>query len=290
MMDELNEQRQQRIKKLDYLRRAGISPYGSRFEVKDRAGQLIKLHGEKPKEVLEQEHISCTIAGRIVALRRFGKAGFAVLQDGADRIQVYLKKDLLTEQAALIVEQLDLGDWIGVSGVLFRTKTNEFTVEVRQLTFLSKALRPLPEKWHGLTDVETRYRQRYVDLIANPHVHHIFVTRSRIIAAIRSFLLERGFLEVETPMMHPIPGGATAKPFVTHHNALGIDLYLRIAPELYLKRLIVGGFPRVFEINRNFRNEGISTIHNPEFTMLEFYVAYADYQDLIALTEEMLSS
>ncbi|MGH9196682.1 MAG: lysine--tRNA ligase, partial [Acidimicrobiia bacterium] len=182
-----------------------------------------------------------------------------------------------------------LGDWIGVQGVLFRTKTNELTVEVQQLTFLSKALRPLPEKWHGLTDVETRYRQRYVDLIANPEVHHIFVTRSRIISAIRAFLLDQGFLEVETPMMHPIPGGATARPFVTHHNALATDLYLRIAPELYLKRLIVGGFPRVFEINRNFRNEGISTIHNPEFTMLEFYQAYADYNDLIALTEDMLT-
>jgi lysyl-tRNA synthetase class 2 len=173
---------------------------------------------------------------------------------------------------------------------LFRTKTNEFTVEVHDLSFLSKALRPLPEKWHGLTDVETRYRQRYVDLIANPEVHGIFAARSRIISAIRAFLIQREFLEVETPMMHPIPGGAAAKPFVTHHNALGVDLYLRIAPELYLKRLIVGGFPRVFEINRNFRNEGISTIHNPEFTMLEFYVAFADYQDLIRLTEELISS
>ena len=289
-MDELNEQRQQRIKKLDLLRGAGVSPYGTRFEVRDRAGELLRLHGEKPKETLDQEKISCTLAGRVVALRRFGKAGFAVLQDGADRLQVYLKKDLLSEQAYAVVEQLDLGDWIGVTGTLFRTKTNEFTVEVHQLTFLSKALRPLPEKWHGLTDVETRYRQRYVDLIANPQVHQIFSTRSRIIAGIRAFLIERGFLEVETPMMHPIPGGATAKPFVTHHNALGVDLYLRIAPELYLKRLIVGGFPRVFEINRNFRNEGISTIHNPEFTMLEFYVSYADYQDLIALTEELVSS
>jgi lysyl-tRNA synthetase, class II len=212
-----------------------------------------------------------------------------VLQDGADRLQVYLKKDLLTEQAYKVCEGLDLGDWIGVSGHLFRTKTNELTVEVGELTFLSKALRPLPEKWHGLTDVETRYRQRYVDLIANPQVHAIFAARSKIIAGIRAFLIEKGFLEVETPMMHPIPGGATAKPFVTHHNALGVDLYLRIAPELYLKRLIVGGFPRVFEINRNFRNEGISTIHNPEFTMLEFYVAYADYNDLIALTEELFS-
>jgi lysyl-tRNA synthetase class 2 len=289
-MDELNEQRQQRIKKLDLLREAGVAPYGSRFEVKDRAGQLLTLHGEKTKETLEQEKASCTLAGRVVALRRFGKAGFAVLQDGSDRLQVYLKKDLLSEQAYTVVEQLDLGDWIGVTGTLFRTKTNEFTVEVHHLTFLSKALRPLPEKWHGLTDVETRYRQRYVDLIANPQVHQIFSTRSRIIAGIRTFLIERGFLEVETPMMHPIPGGAAAKPFVTHHNALGIELYLRIAPELYLKRLIVGGFPRVFEINRNFRNEGISTIHNPEFTMLEFYVSYADYHDLIALTEELVSS
>jgi len=289
-MDEANEQRQQRIKKLDVLREAGVAPYGTRFDAKDRAGDLIRLHGQKTKETLEQERIPCTIAGRIVALRRFGKAAFAVLQDGSERLQTYLKKDLLSSQAYTVTEQLDLGDWIGVTGILFRTKTNEFTVEVHELTFLSKALRPLPEKWHGLTDVETRYRQRYVDLIANPDVHGIFAIRSRVITGIRAFLIERGFLEVETPMMHPIPGGAAAKPFVTHHNALGVDLYLRIAPELYLKRLIVGGFPRVFEINRNFRNEGISTIHNPEFTMLEFYVAYADYQDLIRLTEELISS
>jgi len=289
-MDEANEQRQQRIKKLDLLREAGVAPYGTRFDAKDRAGDLIRLHGQKTKETLEQERISCTIAGRIVALRRFGKAAFAVLQDGSERLQTYLKKDLLSSQAYTVTEQLDLGDWIGVTGILFRTKTNEFTIEVHELTFLSKALRPLPEKWHGLTDVETRYRQRYVDLIANPDVHSIFAIRSRVITGIRAFLIERGFLEVETPMMHPIPGGAAAKPFVTHHNALGVDLYLRIAPELYLKRLIVGGFPRVFEINRNFRNEGISTIHNPEFTMLEFYVSYADYQDLIRLTEELISS
>ena len=288
-MDELNDQRQQRINKLDALRALGVQPHGSRFEIKDRAGRLVHLHGNKTKDSLEQEKISCTLAGRIVGLRRFGKAAFAVVQDGADRIQVYLKKDLLDDQAYHVCEELDLGDWIGVHGILFRTKTNELTVEVHQLTFLAKALRPLPEKWHGLTDVETRYRQRYVDLIANPEVHQIFVARSRIISAIRAFLIEKGFLEVETPMMHPIPGGATARPFVTHHNALATDLYLRVAPELYLKRLIVGGFPRVFEINRNFRNEGISTIHNPEFTMLEFYQAYADYNDLIALTEEMLS-
>ena len=289
IMDDLTDQQQQRIKKLDTLRELGVQPYGTRFDATDRAGQLIRLHGEKSKEVLEGEQLRCRFAGRIVALRRFGKAAFAVLQDGADRLQVYLKKDLLGEQGYRVCEMLDLGDWIGVSGQLFRTKTDEFTVEVRELTFLSKALRPLPEKWHGLTDVETRYRQRYVDLIANPSVHEIFATRSRIIAGVRAFLIEKGFLEVETPMMQPIPGGATARPFVTHHNALGMDLYLRVAPELYLKRLIVGGFPRVFEINRNFRHEGISTIHNPEFTMLEFYVAYADYTDLIGLTEELIA-
>ena len=288
-MEELNDQQQQRLKKLEALKGLNIPPYGGRFEVTDRAAQLQRLHGEKSKEELERDHIGCTLAGRIVGLRRFGKAAFAVLQDGADRLQVYFKKDRLDEQSYQVSEQLDVGDWIGVTGELFRTKTNEFTVEVRALTFLSKALRPLPEKWHGLTDVETRYRQRYVDLIANPAVHQIFRTRSLFIASMREFLNGKGFLEVETPMMQPIPGGATARPFVTHHNALGADLYLRVAPELYLKRLIVGGFHRVYEINRNFRNEGISTIHNPEFTMLEFYVAYADYTDLMALTEEMLT-
>ncbi len=288
-MDELNEQRQQRIRKLETLRELGVQPYGTRFLATDRAGDLIRKHGKKTKASLEEERISCTLAGRIVALRRFGKAAFAVLQDGPDRLQVYLKKDLLGEHQYKISQELDLGDWIGVSGVLFRTKTDECTVEVQTLTFLSKALHPLPEKWHGLTDIEIRYRQRYVDLIANPHVHDIFETRSRIISAIRTFLVEKGFLEVETPMMHPIPGGATARPFVTHHNTLKTDLFLRVAPELYLKRLIVGGFPRVFEINRNFRNEGISTIHNPEFTMLEFYMAYADYTDLMALTEELFA-
>src|SRR5436309_133173 len=289
-MEELNDQIAQRLKKLDQLRRLGIDPFGGKFDVQDRAGDLIARYGTATKEALEQKPVTTTIAGRVIALRWFGKAAFASLQDGVDAIQVYLKKDVLGEQGFALADLLDIGDWIGVSGRLFRTKTNELTVEVKQLTLLCKALRPLPEKWHGLTDVETRYRQRYVDLIANPEVKRIFITRSRIIQAIRTFLVGKGFLEVETPMMHQIPGGATARPFVTHHNTLGTDLYLRVAPELYLKRLIVGGLTRVYEINRNFRNEGISTIHNPEFTMLEFYMAYADYTDLIPLTEELVSS
>src|SRR5437867_674067 len=288
-MDELNDQIEQRLKKLDRLRSLGIEPFGAKFDVKDRAGDVIARHGTSTKEALEQQRVTATVAGRVIALRRFGKAAFASIQDGIDTIQVYLKKDLLGESGYALAELLDIGDWIGVTGPLFRTKTNELTIEVNQLTLLSKALRPLPEKWHGLTDVETRYRQRYVDLIANPEVKRIFITRSRIIQAIRTFLVGHGFLEVETPMMQSIPGGATARPFVTHHNALGMDLYLRVAPELYLKRLIVGGLPRVFEINRNFRNEGISTIHNPEFTMLEFYVAYADYTDLMSFTEELFT-
>src|SRR5206468_76118 len=289
-MEELNDQIAQRFKKLDQLRSLGIDPFGGKFDVQDRAGDLIARYGTATKDALEQKPVTTTIAGRVIALRWFGKAAFASLQDGVDAIQVYLKKDVLGEEGFALADLLDIGDWIGVSGRLFRTKTNELTVEVKQLTLLSKALRPLPEKWHGLTDVETRYRQRYVDLIANPEVKRIFITRSRIIQAIRTFLVGHGFLEVETPMMHPIPGGATARPFVTHHNTLGVDLYLRVAPELYLKRLIVGGLPRVFEINRNFRNEGISTIHNPEFTMLEFYMAYADYHDLIELTEELITT
>src|SRR6058998_4073168 len=266
-MEELNDQIAQRLKKLEQLRSLGIDPFGGKFDVQDRAGDLIARYGTATREELESKSVTTTLAGRVTALRWFGKAAFASLQDGVDAMQVYLKKDVLGEQGFALAELLDIGDWIGISGPLFRTKTNELTVEVKQLTLLCKALRPLPEKWHGLTDVETRYRQRYVDLIANPAIHEIFVTRSRIIGSMLTFLIEKGFLEVETPMMQSIPGGATARPFVTHHNALGMDLYLRVAPELYLKRLIVGGLPRVFEINRNFRNEGISTIHNPEFTM-----------------------
>ena len=289
-MDELNDQVAQRLKKLDQLRSLGIDPFGGKFAVKDRAGELIARYRTATKEALEQTPVSATLAGRVTALRRFGKAAFAALQDGAESLQVYFKKDVLGEHGYALFELLDIGDWIGVSGPLFRTKTHELTVEVHELTLLCKAFRPLPEKWHGLTDVETRYRQRYLDLIANPEVKRIFIARSRIIQAIRTFLVDRGFLEVETPMMHPIPGGAIARPFVTHHNTLAMDLYLRVAPELYLKRLIVGGLDRVFEINRNFRNECISTIHNPEFTMLEFYMAYADYHDLLDLTEELITT
>jgi lysyl-tRNA synthetase class 2 len=225
-----------------------------------------------------------------MGLRRFGKAAFVHLQDASGRIQAYLKRDALSDADFSVVEQLDLGDYIGVRGRVFRTKTDELTVEAREVVHLAKALRPLPEKWHGLTDVEIRYRQRYLDLIANPEVKDTFVRRSRIIQGIRNFFNAKGFLEVETPMMQGMAGGAAARPFITHHNALSTDLYLRIAPELYLKRLIVGGFERVYEINRNFRNEGISTIHNPEFTMLEFYLAYADMTDLLPLTEDLITT
>jgi len=286
-MDELNEQQQQRLEKLQILQDKGLRPFGTSFSTTHTLDTIAQTYSSLSKEELEATPIACTVAGRIMAMRRFGKAAFAGLQEEGHRLQVYLKKDVLGDQTYELCQSLDLGDWIGVEGRLFRTKTDELTVEVQTLTFLTKGLRPLPEKWHGLTDIETRYRQRYVDLIANPTVHQVFRMRSRIISTIRTFLTDREFLEVETPMMHPIPGGATARPFVTHHNTLDVDLYLRVAPELYLKRLIVGGFRRVFEINRNFRNEGISTIHNPEFTMLEFYQAYADYHDLMDLTEQL---
>src|SRR5213079_407707 len=221
-------------------------------------------------------------------MRSFGKANFLVISDGLKTIQVYIRQDSLPELDFKILKLLDFGDWLGVEGHLFRTKTNELTIWASLLHFLSKCLVPLPEKWHGLTDVEVRYRQRYLDLIVNPDSRRVFETRSRVIAAMREFMTRRGYLEVETPMMQPVAGGAIARPFVTHHNALDLALYLRIAPELYLKRLVVGGYERVFELSRVFRNEGVSTRHNPEFTMLEFYQAHATYEDLMALTEEML--
>ncbi|MFZ5998609.1 MAG: lysine--tRNA ligase [Nitrospirota bacterium] len=285
-MEETNDLIEQRYKKLDELKSLGINPYDGRFYPESHAARLKQEYEPVPKEDLEAHEVLTSIAGRIVAMRDFGKASFAHLQDATGRIQIYLKKDILGEKYVL-VKKLDIGDIVGVSGRLFRTKTNELTIEVRELALLSKSLRPLPEKWHGLKDIEIRYRQRYVDLIVNPEVKDVFAKRSAIIKGIRDFLESHGFIEVETPMMHQIPGGAAARPFKTHHNALDIDLYLRIAPELYLKRLLVGGYERVFELNKNFRNEGISTKHNPEFTMLEFYMAYKDYHFLMSFTEEL---
>ncbi len=288
-MEETNELVKQRIKKVEDLKEMGVKPFGDPYEAADHAADLAARYRDTAKDQLEAERVHCSLAGRIVAYRDFGKAAFAHVQDATGKIQIYLKKDLLGDRYRL-VKKLDVGDIVGLRGALFRTKTDELTVEVESLELLSKSIRPLPEKWHGLKDVETRYRQRYVDLIVNPEVRENFAKRSVIIKGVRDFLEAQGFIEVETPMMHQIPGGATARPFKTHHNALGIDLYLRIAPELYLKRLLVGGYERVYELNKNFRNEGISTRHNPEFSMLEFYIAYKDYTFLMSLTEELLTS
>jgi lysyl-tRNA synthetase class 2 len=279
----------QRRANLDELRALGVHPYPHRFDPAATIDEIVRAHGEKSGEVLDAAPITTRTAGRILAIRSFGKANFLVLSDGKARIQVYIRQDALSERDFKIFKLLDFGDWVGVEGRLFRTKTKEFTIWASKLEFLAKCLLPLPEKWHGLTDVETRYRQRYLDLVVNPDARNVFEVRSRVVTALREFLIARGFLEVETPMMQSIAGGALARPFRTHHNALDIPLYMRVAPELYLKRLTVGGIERVFEINRNFRNEGISTQHNPEFTMLEFYWSYADYTDLMPLTETMLS-
>jgi lysyl-tRNA synthetase class 2 len=287
-MEEINDLIEQRIKKLEELRQSGIEPYNGSFYAENHASEVLAKFDSVSTDTLEANPTFCSLAGRIISMRDFGKAAFAHIQDTTGKIQLYFKKDMLGEKY-LLIKKLDIGDIIGLKGRLFRTKTNELTVEVEDFVFLTKSLRPLPEKWHGLKDIETRYRQRYVDLIVNPEVRQTFVKKSIIIKAIRDFLESRDFIEVETPMMHPIPGGATAKPFLTHHNALGIDLYLRIAPELYLKRLLVGGYERVYELNRNFRNEGISTKHNPEFSMLEFYIAYRDYDFLMSFTEELIT-
>ncbi len=289
MSDEV-EQFEQRRANLEAITRLGARAYPNRFAPTHTISQLVDEHGGRSKDELEATRVETTCAGRILSIRSFGKASFFVLSDGRSRIQVYVRQDSLSEQEFAVSKLLDYGDHIGVSGHLFRTKTNELSVWASRLEFLAKCFIPLPEKWHGLQDVEIRYRQRYLDLAVNPDVRRVFEVRSRTITAIREFLVERGFLEVETPMMQPIAGGALARPFVTHHNALDMNLFLRIAPELYLKRLVVGGIEKVFEINRNFRNEGIGYRWNPEFTMLEFYWAYADYNDLMDLTEGLLAS
>ena len=291
-----NDQRAQRRANLASLADLGVAVYPHAFRgpdgARDTVAALVDAHGGRSGEDLEAAQVHTATAGRILIVRSFGKARFLVISDGRRRIQVYVRQDSLSERDFRVAALLDVGDHIGVGGRLFRTRTDELTVWADRVEFLAKCHRPLPEKWHGLTDVETRYRQRYLDLIVNPASRAVFEVRARAIASIRRFMEhpDRGFLEVETPMMQPIAGGALARPFVTHHNAQDMELYLRIAPELYLKRLVVGGMERVYEINRNFRNEGISTQHNPEFTMLEFYQAYSDYRDLMAVTEQLLET
>ena len=280
---------QLRLEKLKQIEALGQRAYPTKYEFTHAIPQILADYSAQTAEQLEASRVNVRVAGRIMAIRLMGKAGFAHLQQNGERLQIYVKKDAVGEKGFELYKLLDLGDHIGVSGYLFRTRTGELTVHVEDITFLSKDLLPLPEKWHGLTDVELRYRQRYVDLFMNPEVRDVFLKRARLIESMRQFLGGHGFVEVETPMMQPIAGGAVARPFVTHHNTLDIDLYLRIAPELYLKRLTVGGFDRVYEINRNFRNEGISTRHNPEFTMLEFYQAYADYRVVMDLTQQLIT-
>jgi len=280
---------QNRRANLDRLRELGLPVAPVEFPITATVTELVDRHGSASGEELGARPVSLATAGRVLALRTAGKAGFLDLSDGRSRLQVYVRRDAVGDTAFELYRALDLGDWLGAEGELFRTRTGELSVKARALTFLAKCFRPLPEKWHGLKDVERRYRQRYLDLAVNPVSRAIFERRAALVRYLRRFLDERGFLEVETPMMQPIAGGAVARPFMTHHNALDLDLFLRIAPELYLKRLIVGGIPKVYEINRSFRNEGLSTRHNPEFTMLEFYQAYARGEDLMRLTEEMLA-
>ena len=277
-----------RLQKLKQIEALGQRAYPTKYEFTQTIPEILAEHGNKTAEQLENPRINVRVPGRIMAIRLMGKAGFAHLQQGGEKLQIYVKKDAVGDKGFELYKLLDLGDHIGVSGYLFRTKTNELTIHVDEITFLAKDLLPLPEKWHGLTDVELRYRQRYVDLIMNPEVREVFLKRSRLVQSMRRFMDAHGFVEVETPMMQPIAGGAVARPFVTHHNTLDMNLFLRIAPELYLKRLTVGGFDRVYEINRNFRNEGLGWRWNPEFTMLEAYQAYTDYRGIMDLTQQLI--
>jgi lysyl-tRNA synthetase class 2 len=287
-MSELDSQIAFRRQKRDQLAARGLETYPHRFDHDYETTGVHARWGEKTAEELEQEGVKLRVPGRLLAIRRQGKVIFADLSDGKTRLQLFLRQNNFDEAGWQLLELLDLGDFVGAEGLLMRTRMGELSLAASSIKVLAKALRPLPEKWSGLKDVELRYRQRYVDLIANPPSRLVFEARAKIVRGIRRFFDARDFIEVETPMMQPIPGGASARPFVTHHNTLDCELYLRVAPELYLKRLLVGGFPRVYEINRNFRNEGVSTQHNPEFTMLEFYWAYVDYSELIALTEELI--
>lgn len=284
-----NIYRQQRLDRAQKLREAGINPYGNKFAPNSLAKNLMEKYDGLAAEEFEKITDKFSIAGRVIFIRSFGKAGFMKLRDRSGEFQIFTQKGKMGAEGDVVLSHAEVGDFVFAEGALFRTKTDELTLRVESLKMVTKSIEQLPEKWHGLTDVEVRYRRRYVDLIANPDVKSVFEKRSRIVSFIRDYFNKLDFLEVETPMMQPIPGGAKARPFVTHHNTLDRDLYLRIAPELYLKRLVVGGIERVYEINRNFRNEGISTQHNPEFTMLEFYMAYATYEDLIALTEDLMN-
>ena len=289
MQEERNEQEWVRLEKINKLKEAGIDPFGQKFHLTHHSIQLKEQFDSFSKEELEEKKIQVSYAGRVMTKRGKGKAGFAHIQDLQGQIQIYVRKDIVGESAYEVFQQLDIGDIVGVEGIVFKTQVGELSVKVTNFVLLTKAIRPLPEKFHGLKDVEERYRKRYVDLIVTPESRNIFVMRSKIIQAMRRYLDEQGFLEVETPVMHTIPGGAAARPFITHHNALDLELYMRIALELHLKRLIVGGLERVYEIGRVFRNEGISTRHNPEFTMLELYQAYGDWEDMMDITENMIA-
>ncbi|MBE5109020.1 lysine--tRNA ligase [Bacillus thuringiensis] len=287
--EELNDQLLVRREKLHNLREQGIDPFGKRFERTNATNDLLSLYGEFSKEELEEKEISVSIAGRIMTKRGKGKAGFAHIQDLHGQVQIYVRKDAVGDEEYELFKTADLGDLVGIEGKVFKTNVGELSVKATGFTLLTKSLRPLPDKYHGLKDVEQRYRQRYLDLITSMESRETFVTRSKIIREMRRYLDDNGYLEVETPMMHAIAGGASARPFITHHNALDMELYMRIAIELHLKRLIVGGLEKVYEIGRVFRNEGVSTRHNPEFTMIELYEAYADYKDIMKLTENMIA-